>query len=94
VSGTNPERAVTPVVTDDICAQFTLEVASGSSRAVAIQIEDGQRARRPDVDQMTLVCTRGLGAVGQLMMICANPPMLFCSFDSATVFDPSMCRNR
>jgi cysteine-rich repeat protein len=59
VSGPNPERAVTPVVTDDICAQFTLDVASGSSRAVAIQIEDDHVPAAVDVDEITLSCTAG-----------------------------------
>lgn len=60
VSGVNPERTVTPVVTNGIlCGQFALDVASGSSRAVAVQIEDGHVPAGVDVDQLTLSCTAG-----------------------------------
>ena len=59
-SGTNPERTVTPVVTrSDLCGQFALDVASGSSRAVAIQIEDGHVPAGIDVDEITLTCGAG-----------------------------------
>ena len=58
VSGMNPERAVTPVVTGaDLCGQFALDVASGSSRTVAIEIQDGHVPAGVDVDQLTLSCT-------------------------------------
>ena len=58
VSGTNPERTVTPVVTDGIlCGQFTLDVATGSKRTVAVQIEDGRVPAGTDLDQVTLTCT-------------------------------------
>jgi len=51
---------VTPVVTNGIlCGQFALDVASGSSRAVAVQIEDGHVPAGVDVDQLTLSCTAG-----------------------------------
>ena len=56
-SGTKPERTVTPVVTHgDLCGQFALDVASGSSRAVAGRIEDDHVPADVDVDQLTLTC--------------------------------------
>jgi hypothetical protein len=58
VSGTNPERMVTPGVTGGtFCGQFSLDVATGSHRTVAVQIEDGRVPAGTDLDQVTLACT-------------------------------------
>jgi len=56
VSGTNPERAVTPVSTAGDCGQFELDVPSGSTRTVAVQIEDGHVPAGLDADELTLDC--------------------------------------